>query len=271
MQRAFIRQISDELAILLRTREQVVPFSQRFEGFDLAAAYDVVGCLKDLRGEDGERPVGRKVGFTNRHIWEKFGVSAPVWNYVFDATVQDAGSESASLAVGRLQEPLIEPELVLHLSAPPKPGMSEVDLLACIDWVAAGFEIVHSIFPDWKFSAADGAAAYGMHSGLVIGKRMQLPTDPMQALNALRDFSVTLQSDSGKCRQGHATDVLGGPLHVLRHLADEIARHPASEPLKAGEIVTTGTLTEAMSARPGDTWSVRFDGIALQPLELRLS
>jgi MFS family permease len=47
--------------------------------------------------------------------------------------------------------------------------MSETDLLSCVDWVAASFEIVYSIFPDWQFSAADAAAGYGVHAALAAG------------------------------------------------------------------------------------------------------
>ena len=34
-----------------------------------------------------------------------------------------------------------------------------------------GFEIVQSIFPEWKFSAADTVAAFGLHGALLIGAR----------------------------------------------------------------------------------------------------
>ncbi len=264
------QQISGELVAILGTHNQVVPFSQRYEGFDLPAAYEVVSCVKALRVARGETSIGRKVGFTNRHIWETFGVSAPVWNYVYDRTVHEANSVDSSFPVSGLPEPLIEPELVLHLSMAPESGMGELELLACVDWVAAGFEIVHSIFPDWKFSAADGAAAYGMHSALVIGSKASLPADSLKALAVLREFSVKLSCDTGDHREGHASDVLGGPLKVLGHLADEITRYPASQPLQAGEIVTTGTLTEAMPALPGSTWTTHFDGIEMEPLQLRL-
>jgi 2-oxo-3-hexenedioate decarboxylase len=48
----------------------------------------------------------------------------------------------------------------------------------------------------------------------------------------------------------------------------EIERFPSSEKVRAGEIVTTGTLTEAMPLAPGQTWSARFDGIDLEPLRV---
>jgi len=31
--------------------------------------------------------VGRKIGFTNRHIWAQYGATAPIWALVYNATV----------------------------------------------------------------------------------------------------------------------------------------------------------------------------------------
>ena len=39
----------------------------------------------------------------------------------------------------------------------------------CVEWIAPGFEIVQSHFPDWKFAAADCTAAFGLHGALVVG------------------------------------------------------------------------------------------------------
>lgn len=39
--------------------------------------------------------------------------------------------------------------------------MDEIELSACIDWVALGYEIVQSMYPGWQFAAADTIAAGG--------------------------------------------------------------------------------------------------------------
>jgi 2-keto-4-pentenoate hydratase len=57
------------------------------------------------------------------------------------------------------------------LALAPAPGMDETALMACIDWVGHGFEIVQSIFPGWKFSAPDAVAAFALHGALLIGPR----------------------------------------------------------------------------------------------------
>jgi 2-oxo-3-hexenedioate decarboxylase len=265
------RTIAGELVELLGTAQQIPPFSQRYPEFGIAEAYDVVSLVRTMRSAGGETPVGRKIGFTNRAIWDAFAITAPIWNFMFDRNVHSSGGNHSTFRLPVLPEPRIEPELVLHLCAKPEPGMDETDLLACVDWIAAGFEIVFSVFPGWKFSAADAAAAYGVHHALFIGPELRVSENRAGAGKALTSFTVELSSDAGEARSGHATDVLGGPLSALKFLVEEIARHPASDPLRPGEVITTGTLTEAMPAVAGVTWTSRFSGINLGPLSLQIA
>ena len=44
---------------------------------------------------------------------------------------------------------------MLGLKTPVESTMSDEQILGCIDWMAHGFEIVVSVFPGWKFTAAD--------------------------------------------------------------------------------------------------------------------
>jgi 2-oxo-3-hexenedioate decarboxylase len=263
--------IAREALDLLGTGRQVLQFSSRYPGFDLATAYRVAARLLDLRRDRGETAVGRKIGFTNRTVWDGFGISAPIWNYVFDSTLADLISVDERFAIGRLTEPRIEPEIVLHLATAPRAGMSEEELLGCIDWVAHGFELVYSIFPGWKFTAADAVAGYGVHAALLLGERHATATDRQQWLRALSSFTVELRCDDGTRRSGQARDVLGGPLSALRHLVEELAHRPALPPLVAGETVTTGTLTQAMPIAAGQVWSTALAGIDLQGLRLRIT
>jgi len=79
--------IAREAFAALGTDQQIAPFSERFPGFDLQAAYQVAALLKSMRASRGELPVGRKIGFTNRTIWAEYRVYAPIWGYVYNRTV----------------------------------------------------------------------------------------------------------------------------------------------------------------------------------------
>lgn len=263
-----VEQISAELIALLGSDQQVEPFSRRGVPFDLATAYQIVSRVGELRRTLGQKPVGRKIGFTNRSIWGPHGISAPIWNYVFDTTVSNAVAGQSRIRLIGMPEPRIEPELVLHLAQAPEAGMTAHDLIECIDWVAPGFEVVCPIFPNWDFSAADAAAAFGVHSALVVGGWLDISSARADHAAAMSMFSVELRNNAGICRRGQARDVLGGPVEALKFLVEELARYPVCDPLRAGELVTTGTLTEAMPVRAGEAWAAHFDGIGLGPLHL---
>jgi 2-oxo-3-hexenedioate decarboxylase len=266
--------VAAEALALLGSGGQTVPFSRRFAGFGLEEAYAAVARVRALREAAGERPLGRKIGFTNWHIWATYGIDAPIWNYVYDSTVTEAdsgeGASTGRIALGAMTEPLVEPEVMFHLAAAPSAAMSPAALLDCIDWVAPAFEVVFSVFPEWDMAAADATAGFGMHGALLVGGRLDATGDKAALLAALSGFTVTLSGDDGTRHEGKAANVLGGPLLALQQLLADIARYPASAPLQAGEIVTTGTLTLPAPARPGGVWTARFEGIGLTPLQLTL-
>lgn len=260
--------IAAECLDLLGSGRQVPPFSARWPDFDLPEAYAAGAALCRLRQARGETPVGRKIGFTNRAVWGGHGISAPIWAHVFDSTLGRLGPGGGVLPLAGLAEPRIEPELVLHLASLPEPGMDAAALLGCIDWVAPGFELVHSIFPRWVFAAADAAAAYGVHAALLVGEPVPVSGSREAWLATLSGFSVDLLREDGPAVAGHARNVLGGPLEALRFAVREIARHAPEDPIRAGEVVTTGTLTEAMPALPGQAWTARFSGIAFPDVRI---
>ncbi len=145
----------------------------RVPDLTLDEARRTFGALHGRRRARGEKPVGRKIGFTNRTIWGEYGVYAPNWGYMTDCSVFDV-QRSGAFSLQRFAEPRIEPEIVFGLSAVPSAEMDEAALMRCIGWVAHGFEIVHSIFPNWKFTPAETLAANALHGALLIGPKRRI-------------------------------------------------------------------------------------------------
>jgi 2-oxo-3-hexenedioate decarboxylase len=258
-----------EVIAVSRAGGQVQPFSSRYTDFTFADAYEIAQRVRDIRVASGETVIGRKIGFTNRTVWDGYGLSAPIWGYMYDSTIQDLSSLNARFKLAGLAEPRIEPEIVLQLARSPHPDMTDEALLGCIDWIAHGFEIVQSIFPGWAFEPPDAVAAQGVHVALLIGERHPTSRARERWGEALSNFRIKLLRDGKVMTHGHAHDVLGGPIHALRFLVRELAHRPASEPLRSGEIVTTGTLTQAMPAAPEETWATVLTGIDVEGLQVR--
>jgi 2-oxo-3-hexenedioate decarboxylase len=168
-------------------------------------------------------------------------------------------------------EPRIEPEIVFGLSRAPQRDMNERALLSCIEWVAHGFEIVQSVFPDWQFAAADTVAAFGLHGGLFIGPRQTLtPGEGGEWFDALSTFQLILQRNGRDVEHGSGANVLEGPLSTPRPLVGLLVDDPNNPDLSAGEIVSTGTLTRALPIAPGERWSTKLSGIQLSGVDLTL-
>jgi 2-keto-4-pentenoate hydratase len=266
-----IQDIAKEAFAVLGTGRQVAPFSGRHPDFGLEDAYRVTAAVRALRETRGERPVGRKIGFTNRTIWAEYNVHAPMWGYVYDRTVHDLPKEGMDVSIRDLAEPRIEPEIAFGLAAAPAAGMDKQALLGCIDWVAHGFEIVQSIFPNWTFLAADTIAAYGLHGALLIGPRHSIASRTDDWALELSAFEIDIFRNGALADHGRAANVLDGPLFALRHLVELLAADPLNPPLAAGEVVTTGTLTRAFPVTAGEVWTTELTRIPLEGARIRFT
>jgi len=240
---------------------------------DIDAALHTQAAIGALRRARGEHSVGWKIGFTNRTIWPLYGVQQPIWGPVWNTTLRMLDGTEATLPLARLAEPRLEPEIVIGLKASPPASADASDpaslraLLDCIDWVAHGFEVVHSIWPGWKFGAAQGIAAQALHAALLVGPRVpvaSLGPDPAGTLSRLR---LVLSRDGTTLGEGTGANVLDGPVQALGHLVAGLAAR--GERLAAGSVITTGTLTDAQPLAPGQTWCTTLEGAPLAGLTLR--
>ena len=251
----------------------IPPISDADPAFDLTAAYAVSAAITRRRIARGERPVGWKIGFTNRTIWDQYDVHAPIWAPVYDTTVRDVPfNEPIECGLGSLVEPRIEPEIVFRVAKSPAPGVEGEALFACLDGVAHGYEIVQSIYPAWRFKPADTAAAFGLHGRLFHGPFATVtgPDARDEWPPRLEDFEIVLSRGGVEIDRGHGRNVLDGPLFALAHFVRELDKM-TGERLKPGDVVTTGTVTKAFPVKAGETWSTRLLRIPLPGLTIEFS
>jgi 2-keto-4-pentenoate hydratase len=266
-----IRSIAGRMMAAQAGVRQIEPFTAKVPGFGLKAAYAVAKLIHEARVSEGAVPVGRKIGFTNPDMWARFGVRAPIWAHMYDATVVYLDGPQAAFSLHGFAEPKIEPEIVFHFRSAPPAGGDLAALLASIDWVAHGFEVVQSHFPGWLFQAPDTVADGSLHAGLLIGKRVPVAGLGAAPVAALESFSLSLFRGDELVETGRGSHVLGHPLAAVAHLIDVLAKQPGEPPLAAGEIVTTGTITTAQTIRPGEVWRTELSGIALPGLTVEFT
>jgi 2-oxo-3-hexenedioate decarboxylase len=266
---ATIAATADALLAALDARAQLAPLTRQPGGLTMPNAYRVSRAVTARRRARGEQVVGRKIGFTNRTIWDEYGVHHPIDGPMYDTTVTHTDGPVAGVSLARFVEPRIEPEIVLGLSAAPDAGMDEPALMGCIGWIAHGFEIVQSLYPGWSFGGADCVAAFGLHGALICGPQHPVaPGERAETLASLTRFGITLSRNGSVADYGKAENVLGGPVSALRHLAAAVAADPEAEPLKAGDIITTGTVTRAFPVAAGERWTTTIEGLPLPGMDV---
>jgi 2-oxo-3-hexenedioate decarboxylase len=268
-----IAAIAQELRLAYANRQQLaVPLSAREPGFDLDAAYAVEAELVKLRRASGRTTVGLKVGYANKAVWRALKLETLVWAHMYDDTVRMAEGNAASLSLARMCSPRIEPEIVFKLRRPVETGSpGAASIFESVEWLALGFEIVDSIFADWKLQPSDFVAAYGLHAALVVGEPRQLDASDIPALiEQLPTFPVRLHRNGTMVAEGSGRNALRSPALCLGELAAAIARRKGAEPLAAGDLVSSGTLTDPQPIGPGETWTVAAGAVGLADLTLQL-
>lgn len=262
--------LAEDLIDVHEHPREVPLFSERHPVLTPAAGYEGARALHRHRLAQGWKPVGRKVGFTNRTIWPRYGVFEPMWGTVYDRTCITAMGDAATVPLAGLVNPRIEPEICFRLKSPPPRSRDPEALLSAIEWIAHSIEIVQCHHEGWKLTIADCTADNGLHGRLVVGTTVPVASIPDLAA-LLPKAEVKLSRGDTLIDTGLGANVLDSPLNALAFLVEVLAAQPDSPPLAAGEIISTGTLSDAHPVKAGETWRTAFSGLPLQGLTVTFS
>ena len=87
----------------------------------------------------------------------------------------------------------------------------------------------------------------------------------------MAQFKVRLSRNDELVAEGSGRNSLRSPALCLGELASAIVSQSPEEPLSGGELVSSGTLTEASPIAPGETWTAILQGIDLSDLTLTMT
>lgn len=265
------RELATEL-LAARSKGQPVESrpSSRDSEFDLVAAYQVEGELARMRRAAGLKTTGRKIGFTNKAAWPKLGLDTIVWGHVYNDTVHFASGNHFTLPIGKLVAPKIESEIVFKLKTKIDPALAAdpVKVLEAVEWLALGFEIIDCPYPNWRYRPADMVAAFGFHGALIIGDPYPLK-NPGQLAEQLANFRLKLLKNGQVAAEGAGKNVYDSPALCLGQLSRTISAQTGVDPLEAGEIITSGTVTDATPVAPGEEWTAVTEGLNLPSLSVK--
>ncbi|MEM6663237.1 MAG: hypothetical protein AAF666_13780, partial [Pseudomonadota bacterium] len=221
----------------------------------LMDGYRIQARARDLLRSRYPGPqIGWKIGATTAHIQKFLKVPHPIAGTLYQGTVYRGDRTVQAADYFNLS---LECEIAVALDAdvPGRPGGHDRHSVAdTVGSVMASIELIEFRFED--FASVGAATLVGddsLSAGCILGEPM--PIGDIADLSALRGgFSI-----DGALPEETATGaaVLGHPLTALAWLADVAAG--LGTPLKAGQIVSLGSLVQILPAQVGQVVEARID------------
>ena len=139
----------------LRTGISIAPLTDTYENLTINNAYAISVKLRDMRLRDGETIIGKKIGVTSKPVMDMLGVNQPDFGFLTDAM----WAKNNIIDTSAMILPRAEAEIAFKLKADLKgPDVTEEDVIAATESVAACFEVVDSRIKDWKVKIQDTIA-----------------------------------------------------------------------------------------------------------------
>ena len=253
LETARINELGDELYDAYMTRTCVAPLTEREPAMTIDDAYHVSLRMVQRRLDAGERIIGKKVGVSSKAVQRMLNVHQPDFGFLTDNMVYQSGGE---MPIGeRLIQPRAEGEIAFVLSRDLSgPGVTTADVLAATECVMPCFEVVDSRITEWKIKIQDTVADNASCGLFVLGEHAVSPRDV-----DLRTCGMVVWKNGEIISTGAGAAALGSPLNCVAWLANTLGRYDI--PLKAGEVILSGSLVPLEPVVPGDLMRLEIGGI----------
>lgn len=209
---------------------------------------DEAEAICDAFGAGLPQPIGGwKVGAVDPSVPIKLGLERPFLGPIPQSLIYESG---AHVSWSDLMRPVVEPEIGLRLGRdlPPRDRpYSRAEVADAISTLHPGIEIPESrLTDDHTLGALGMVADLGYAGRYVVGpaiadwRRLDLPA-----------IEARLLVSGKQIARGVAAKAFGNPLDGVVWLANALSKRGTY--LKAGEIVSTGSLTGIQRTKAGDT------------------
>ena len=217
---------------------------------NVASAYDIQAEVVQARLDRGHVVVGAKLGLTSVAKQKQMNVSEPLYGWLTSDMQIDT---EASLRCNDFIQPRCEPEIAFLLGSDLSGAhISAVHVLAATQYIFAAVDVLDSRFAGYSFTLPDVAADNSSSAGFSLGGTAINP----EGLN-LRTLGCAFEKNGQLIATASGAAVLGHPAASVAWLVRKLATR--GEGLKAGHIILSGAITEAVAVEPGDCITARFD------------
>ena len=242
-----------ELYQALRQAEPVAPLTEREPDITIEDAYHISEAMLQHRLRDGEKVIGKKIGVTARAVQNMLGVHQPDFGYLTDAML--VTSDQPITIENQLIAPRAEGEIAFVLKRDLMgPGITNAQVLAATEAVLPCFEIVDSRIRDWKIKIQDTVADNASCGMFVLGNEAVSPI----GLD-LTTAGMAVELNGEVISTGAGAAALGSPVNCVTWLANTLGEFGI--PLKAGEVILSGSLVPLQPVKAGDNLHVRIGGL----------
>ena len=247
-----INAYGDELYQALLDRSPVAPLTEREPAITIADAYQIQLRMIERRVKAGETIVGKKIGVTSKVVMQMLHVDQPDFGQMTSGMVF---SEGEAIRADSMIAPRAEAEVAFVLKRDLLgPGVTAADVLRATDFVVPCFEIVDSRIKDWKIKIQDTVADNASCGVLTLGG---VRKSPRQLDLALAGMVLEKNGDIVSTSAGAA--VQGSPVNAVAWLANTLGR--LGIPLKAGEIILSGSQSPLIPIKAGDNLHCSVGGL----------
>ncbi len=242
------RELARLLAGLRRDSRQQSGLDPRLVPPDNATAYRIAGLVAE---ELGWPVLGWKIAAFKDEMQKALRTDQPIYGRTFFLRETPASFVHAELAS---PIPEVEYQAKLGIDLPPREKPYSVEEVT--DAVASlhpGLELAECRFVhDAAFPPLPAILADGAGSGTIV---YGPPIDGWQQRD-IAGQEVTLASDGKVRRKSTAAAALDHPMAPVTWLANELSRTGVG--MKAGQMVSTGTLTGMLAPKPGEDFVADF-------------
>ncbi|MEJ1962710.1 MAG: 2-oxopent-4-enoate hydratase [Gammaproteobacteria bacterium] len=244
--------LGDELHDALITRRPVAPLTSRYADIEVDDAYRIQRHMVGRRLAAGEKIVGKKVGLTSKAVQQMLGVMQPDFGQLLSGMIAD---EVGAVPFDSLIQPKAEGEIAFLLKRDLcGPHVTNAEVLAATEGVMACFEIVDSRIEDWRIRIEDTVADNASSGVFVLGSAL---VDPRKVDLTL--CGMVLERNGERVATGAGAAALGSPVNAVTWLANALGRFEV--PLRAGEVILSGSLAAMIPVKRGDRFRLRIGGI----------
>lgn len=231
-------------------RREIEMLTLTYPGLDREEGYAVQELRNQLVEQAGHRVVGYKLGSTSLRKRQQMGTTASSYGRLYEYMAIPPGQP---LELDRFIHPKVEPEITFVLGRDLcGPNITAAQVMAAAECVVCSLEVIDSRYVNFKFTGGDVVSDNISGGAYVLSGQKY---DPKELDLELLGVRLAVNGVD----QGYAAccEVLGHPARALAEFANIFFRR-TGQPIRAGQFVMTGGITQSITLSRGDHVSARF-------------